>query len=224
MSWMFLRVLLAALAVPALAQAQSGVPSCPDCILGLYDQPAMVTNYGTIAPNTIKEIYLGMQFGAGESSLAGIEFSIAGIRQVEDGVLLLGWEGVSTPLPAISLGTIPAPADTAATSAQTGGIDIAWASCVVGNQALLKITLLSMAPLSNKVFRVMHRFPPSNPMYGFAHPMLARCDSPVFTAVRAHGGCYIANWDGTTAVNCALVDVPVATTRATWGSVKGMYR
>jgi hypothetical protein len=204
--------------------AASSIPVCSECTVGLFDQLEMLTNYGTFAPNTIKSIYLGVHFGGGYSELAGLELSIAGLRQVEDGITIIGWEGVSTPPPILFLGPLPAPADTSAASHENGGMNIAWHECVRGNQVLLRINLLTFSAFSNKVFRVMHRFPTSNPLYTQAGPTFIQCDEPFFSAVGARGGCYIANWDGVTPPNCQFVDVPVGVTPATWGSVKGLYR
>ena len=188
-------------------------------------RPAQIlTNYGTVTPFVPKDIYIGFKPGPGLPGLVVIEFSVSGIRQAEDGILVTSVEGLTSPLPNVILGSLQAPADTAATSVQTGGMDIAWASCITGPRSLVKFTILTFAPLSNKVFRVMHRFPPTNPQYGNTNPIAIACDAPTFSPWRVLGGCYIANWDGTTPVNCQLIDVPVASTPATWGSVKGMYR
>jgi hypothetical protein len=209
--------------IPALAQAQ--VPyNCPGCVLGLYDQPQMLTNYGTVTPMVQKDIYIGFKPGPELPGLVVIELSVSGMRQAEDGILLLNVEGVTSPLPNVVLGSLLAPADTSAASVQTGGIDIAWQRCVAAPASLVKVTFVTMAPISNKVFRVMHRFPPSNPLYGLAGPAVVGCDAPNYSAWRVQGGCYIANWDGTTPVNCQVNDVPVAASPATWGTVKGMYR
>ena len=216
-------VVLAALAIPALGQAQ-GIYDCPGCVLGLYDQPQMLTNYGTVTPMVAKDIYIGFKPGPGLPGLVVIEFSVSGMRQAEDGILFLSVEGITSPLPSVVLGSLLAPADTSATSVQTGGMDMAWSNCVSGPSSLAKVTFVTLAPISNKVFRVMHRFPPSNPHYGKAKPVVVGCDAPTYSAWRVLGGCYIANWDGTTPVNCQLIDVPVASTPATWGSVKGLYR
>jgi hypothetical protein len=218
-------VVLALLAVPALGQQPPPwIHDCAGCVLGLYDQPEMLTNYGTVTPLVPKDLYIGFKPGPEFPGLTGIEFSVSGLRQAEDGILVTAVEGITSPPPTIILGSLPAPADTAATSVQTGGMNIAWAYCITGPRGLGKFTILTFSPLSNKVFRVMHRFPTTNPWYGLTKPVAIGCDAPTYSAWRVLGGCYIANWDGTTPVNCQLTDIPVAATPATWGSVKGMYR
>jgi hypothetical protein len=90
-------------------------------------------------------------------------------------------------------------------------MNVAWASCVLGSQALLKITLLALGPISNHVLRVMHRFPPSSAIYGLSGPIQFRCDVPTFTAVRVSGREYI-------------LGAVVAADSHTWSGIKQIYR
>src|SRR5438093_7088044 len=70
---------------PAASAGAPGLPraevvNCFGCNLGIFDDPSMTTNRGTMAPVTPKDIYLGIQYDTGFSSLTGIEFSVAGIQ------------------------------------------------------------------------------------------------------------------------------------------------
>lgn len=201
------------LLLPALALAQD---NCNDCLLGLFDEIGMVNNFGAMGAGTPKDIYVGLRLGAAESGITGIEFSIAGIRQAEDGILVLAVEPVVPTT--IVIGTAPAPADTTTSSTGTGGLNIAWSSCVTGSQALVKISLLSFAPVTNKVFRVKRKYPPGNP--AFAAPLIVRCDAPNFTKAKVPGGCYIAGYTGTPLPACP----PVGVDEQTWSNIKGLFR
>jgi hypothetical protein len=189
-----------------------GVDYCRDCVLGLFDQPQLLTNFGDITPGVLKDLYLGIRFTPGVLGLQGIELSVAGVRWPEDGILITNVEGVTNPLPLVILGTLPAPADTSASSVGTGGMNVAWNACMFGTRALLRITLLTFAPVpNNKRLRVMHRFPPSNPAFGLAHPVITLCDEPNFTPLLVTGGDYILN--------------PVIRVEGeTWSRVKEFYR
>jgi hypothetical protein len=205
-------ITLLSLTLPAAPARSGGAPEyCRDCVLGLFDQPQLLTNFGDIMPNVAKDLYLGIHFSPPVQGLAAIEFSIAGVRQVEDGILVIDVQGVTNPLPNVILGTVPAPADTSATSSQIGGMVAAWPDCVAGSQALLRIRILTFAPIPNgKRLLVMHRFPPSNPNYGRAHPVIILCDEPTFTPFLVTGGDYILN--------------PVIQVEGkTWSGVKDLY-
>jgi len=117
--------------------------------------------------------------------------------------------------------SIAAPADTSATTVGTGGMGIAWAECLAGDRALVKVSLLHTVPVSNLAFRVMHRFPTSNVNYN-RHPVLTRCNSPMFTAVRINGGCYVLNPNGDPSTPCPIGTVAV--TSRTWTGVKQLFQ
>ena len=170
----------------------------------------MTQNFGSIVPFTVKDIYLGIKYGAGETGLTGIEFSISGWDpQV---LWLQPVESVTSPAANIMLNSPIAPVDTT----QTGGMNVAWPSCIVGSQALLRFTVVWMNPVPpmNLVLQVRHRYPPSNPQFGLAGPVLVDCALPPpegYIAVRIAGGSYVLN--------------PVVQTEGkTWGKVKGLYR
>jgi hypothetical protein len=198
----------AASALPAAAQV---VPTCSSCVLGLYDEPQLEHAFGDIVPFVTKDIYLGVQFAPPETGLTGIEFSISGL-QSGGNPLLTNLESVTTPPAAIILGNPFAPADTSATSAGTGGMNVAWSECHAGSQALLRLRLLALGPIANHVLRVMHRFPPTNPLYGRTNPIVVRCEANnSFVAIRVTGAEYVLNG-------------VVATEGATWSGMKQLFR
>ncbi len=211
-----LLVALGVLALPTLALAQ--IQDCPECILGIFDGPDinLTTNCGTIGIGTPKDVYLGIRLTGAETGVTGIEFSVAGL----DGLLLIGTEPI-TPATLV-FGTAPAPADTSATSAGQGGMNIAWATCLSGSQQLVKLSLLSFGAQTDKVLKVMHKFPPSN--LGFnLKPVLSRCDPPTFTMVRIGTGCYTLNPSlpgGTPGCKCYSTPVEAKT----WSAMKRLYQ
>ncbi len=178
------------------------VENCFGCVLGIWDDAALTSQTGTMAAFTAKDIYLGIKYAGAFDGLTGIELSISGIRQTEDGILVTS---VTPLVPAsVVLGGPIAPADTSATSSETGGMNIAWASCLTGDQALVKITLLTFSTITNKVLEVKHKYPPSNPEWHT--PIFVQCDAPTYTATRVTGGCFGLNFTGT--LPCAAVNQP----------------
>lgn len=202
-------------AASAVSPSPSTSADCFDCVLGIFDDAAMTSNRGTMTPGVPKDIYVGIQYGAGFSELTGLEFSIAGIRQVPDGILLIGTEPI-VPTPVI-LGMVPAPEDTSSTSTGTGGLSMAWTVCLQGNQPLLRLTLLTFAPISNHVIEVKRRYPPANPAY--RTPLFTQCNIPSYTKVRVTGGCYGIN----VPAGPLPCDVVVGVERTTWSRVKALY-
>jgi hypothetical protein len=202
-----IRVILTLLAIPAVAQA---ILECPDCVLGIWDDVGMTQSFGTLTPFTSKDLYLGIQLADGQTGLTGVEFSISGI---DPAVLWVqNVQSVTTPGATILLGSIVAPQDTT----QRGGMNAAWPVCIVGSQALLRITLawIDPTPPVNLMLRVGHRYPPSNPTYGLSGPILIDCAMPPpegYRPVRIRGGIYVFN-------------PVVQTSTGTWGTVKGLYR
>jgi len=211
-----LTILCSLLLVPSLALAQV---DCPECVLGLWDEQGLVNNFGAMAAGTPKDIFLGVTVPAGETGLTGVEFSIAGMRQVEDGILVLS----VTPIPAATvIGSVQAPADTSMSSTGTGGANIAWSECQGisgGSLAIARIQLLSFTPVVDKVFKVKRKYPVSNMMNYPFNAVLVRCDFPVFTTVKMREGCYIAGYSGAPLANCS-----VAVEEETWSGVKQLFR
>jgi hypothetical protein len=197
-------------------------PACFDCVIGLYDNAARTAVIGTSTPSMVKSIYLGIDYAPGVTGLAGMEFSIAGMRSVEDGIFLITIDWVVPPTAVLGPGLI-APADTSATSTGVGGQTIAWMQCQVGSRTLARLDFVHFTPLVNKVFQIKRKYPQSNPTFYRGSPIIVLCDPPSFTAVRVSGGCYILNWDGDPNV-LACIDAPVAVEQRAWSSVKALYR
>ena len=200
-------LVLAILTIPAGARA---IRDCPSCVLGLWDDAALTQSFGTLAPFTLKQFYLGTKLSAEEPGLTGIEFSISGWDPQVLALQLM--ESVTSPPANIMMNLPMAPVDTT----QTGGMNVAWPACIVGSQALLRFTVVWMNPVPpvNLVLQVRHRYPPSNTRYGLAGPVLVDCTQPPpegWIAVRIAGGSYVFN--------------PVVQAEGrTWGVVKGLYR
>lgn len=76
---MFRRACLAALVLLSFPAIAAAVESCPDCVLRLYDDTTLSSNFGVSVPLTMKDIYLAIDLAAPETGVTGIEFSIAGI-------------------------------------------------------------------------------------------------------------------------------------------------
>ena len=213
---LLLLAVLGVLALPTIAAAQF---DCPDCVLGIYDGTDInnTTNCGTIAMGVPKDIYLGIRLSGVETGITGIEFSVAGLT----GFLVTAVEPL-TPA-AVTLGSPPAPADTSATSTGMGGMSIAWLGCKEGSQTLVRLQLLAFtAPPSDRVLKVLHKFPPSNVNYNL-HAVLTRCDNPTFSAVRITGGCYTLNpTDPRGPLTCPCYSTPVES--KTWGAMKQLYQ
>jgi hypothetical protein len=197
------------LIVPGMALAQSEPVSCFDCVLGLWDEAEQIHNTGTMAQFTPKIVFLGIKYAGDQSCLTGLELSVAGL----EGFLV----SIAAIVPAsATLGTIPAPPDTSVTTEGTGGLNIAWASGLSGDQALLRITLISTSPPPpDRVLVVKRRYPTTNAAW--QTPVILGCNAPFFTPARVTGACYIINPTGNP-VGC---QVPV--TESTWTRVKQLF-
>ena len=208
-----LSVFLGLMVLPAWAFAQMcTVQNCGQCYLQLFDDAALTQVTGTIAPLTMKDIYLGVTMSSPETGFAGVEFSIAGM----DGLTLLSKE-YPISMPNVELGNLQAPSDTTGTN--TGGINIAWPMCQTpGRQAFMKMTVLAFAPVTNKILKVTHKFPTSNTTCFPTRAIFSRCDAS-FTSITVNtNNCYVLNWDGTTPIPCLT---PVR--EQTWSAVKRLY-
>jgi hypothetical protein len=197
-------------------------PACFDCVIGLYDDPARTSAIGTSTPGTVKSIYLGIDYAPGVTGLLGMEFSIHGMRSDTDGILVGAIEWVVPPTVVLGPSLI-APADTSATSMGVGGQTLAWQQCQVGSRTLARIDFLHFMPLVNKVFKIMRKFPQSNPPAYQGRPVIVLCDPPTFTSVRVSGSCYILNWNGDPNV-LSCIDAPIGIEQRAWSSVKALYR
>lgn len=118
--------------------------SCFECVLGIWDDPALSSNLGSIVAGQPKDIYVGIKFAGGFNEISGISFSVAGLRSE---LLVIAMEPI---VPTFDrLQPIAAPADTSVDSRGIGGADWAWNQCLVGNQALLRVTLLASSTPTN---------------------------------------------------------------------------
>ena len=66
------------------------IDSCFQCVLGIWDDPALSSNVGEIVAGQPKDIYVGIKFAEGFNETSGISLSIAGIS----GVLVIGVEPI----------------------------------------------------------------------------------------------------------------------------------
>jgi hypothetical protein len=203
------RTLVAILCSTPLAGRVLAVEDCPHCVLGLYGDQAMTTTSASVLPGTPTDIYLGIQFDpeGRETGLTGIEFSISGIT---DGLLLAGVDFVVPT--SLWVCPVPAPSDPPCFT----NTDISWNSCLVGSQALMKLTLIGLGPNPDKVLQVGPRHPPSSPLWNT--PVITRCDPPTYTAVRVTGGCFVVNPTG------AEPPCAVGVVVAGWTGIKQLYR
>jgi hypothetical protein len=206
-------MVLGLLVLPSFAFA---VEDCYTCVLGLFDEEQLVHNTGTIAadPGSQKDIYLGIKFTEPQTGLTGIEFSVFGIEQ--SGLLLLSSDALIPE--ALRIGAISAPTDTSAATTLDGGSSINWASCLGGTQALLRISLLALGPVtSDTVFEVKRKYPTTDPTWHT--PAFFKCDGPNFTTVRVTGSCYVLNPSGSAVPGCSVAVAPQS-----WTHIKGLFR
>lgn len=129
-----LRILLWLVLVNLPRQASWAIDSCSQCVLGIWDDPGLSSNVGEIVSSQPKDIYVGIKFAEGFDETIGISFSVGGLSPF----LVLGVEPLVASTVVIC-DDVSAPADTS----QIGGCTFFWPSCLVGNQALLRITLLT---------------------------------------------------------------------------------
>jgi hypothetical protein len=195
---------LALLGIPSMAWAV--IQDCPACVIGLWDDEAMTQPFGTITQYASKPIYLGVKLQAALTNFATIELSISGTTRA-DAVLINSWQCLTSPQPTM-IGDWLAPAD----STRYGGITIAWSSCQPATVALFRLTLQWFGPAPvNRVLRVTHKYPPSNPLYGLGGPVACACNPPMWDAYRVTGATYVLN--------------PVVSVGGKeWGAVKELFR
>src|SRR5262245_48006521 len=207
------------LVLPAVVMAQV---HCPGCTIGVYDSSNTRQNFGFWpASDFSKDIFVNIHYdpASGISGLTGIELSISGIPA---GAIPPSDQWF--PAPAVTIGSdIRTPPDTTGTA--EGGKNIAWDNCLADDRNLGQITMISVAPVGNdKVIRVLHKFPPSNPEFPFLS--FNQCDGPAFTKTAVTGGCYVLNptvpcggiVNGCTLVGCGAVE------SKTWTRIKSLYR
>jgi hypothetical protein len=212
------KILAVVLATALTAGNAYAVDDCFDCVLGLFDDPALTASKGSINVGETKEIYVGVKLANAETSLSGVEFSIAGLNK--DGLLVTGTEPLG-PRALVWGNSVAAPPDTSATSSGDGGITAAWSLPRENGDALLKITLVATQEVSDRVLLVKRSYPTTNASW--RTPIFTRADSPNFTAVRLSGGCYLLNGTGGIATGCASI-MRVAVREETWSGVKRLFQ
>jgi len=169
--------------------------------LGIYDDAAMSADHG-VMDGLVKEVFVGLRFGPTDPypGMTGLEFSIAGLEPFF--VLSVDW----LQAPVVTFGTVAAPADTLA---GTGGVTVAWPTCLEGDRVVAKLVLAAGTPPQNHALQVRRRYPPTNPLWHSAVAMT--CDLPCF-------GCHY-RLDGPPYVLNPLIGVEPHT----WGAVKRLY-
>jgi hypothetical protein len=196
---------LALFAIPGVALA--AVHDCPSCVIGLWDDAAMTQPFGNITRYVPKALYVGVKLQDAMATFSAIELSITGLTPA-DGASISSDQCLTNPSYSAMFGTWLAPADTT----QVGGIIVSWSSCMPANTALFRLTMQWFGPTPvNRVLRVTHRYPPSNPCFGLSNPIATACNPPWYDPYRVRGGSYVLN-------------PVVAIDGKTWGVVKELFR
>src|SRR5678815_277984 len=125
------------------------IDSCFQCVLGIWDDPALSSNVGEIVAGQPKDIYVGIRFAEGFNEVIGISFSVDGLSPY----LVMSVEPVVPT--AIFCDGIGAPADTT----QIGGCTFFWPDCLSGNQALLRVSVLVSSNVTNGLLQVKSQYP-----------------------------------------------------------------
>ena len=189
-----------------LPQQGWSIDSCSECVLGIWDDPALTRNHGEIIVGQPKDIYVGIKFAEGFNEVIGIALSVAGLRAF----LVLG---VTAIVPTMTnCDNLSAPADTSAASYGIGGCTFGWYDCLAGDQALLRVSILSFSSVTNGLLQVKRHYPP---LPDARTPVFFQCNDPLYTPTRVKGGLYILNWDG---------DPTVGVDDAAWSRLKQLYR
>lgn len=210
---------------PQPTHAQS--ESCPKCVMGVFDDEDLSRNFGFWDPETepVKSVWVGITYSASEfSSMRSVEFSVDGVAAFgcSPDSKCFGFDGLVEPNVTIG-NTIASPDDK---EAGVGGVSIAWAGCLTGNRAFVKLQLASSEPVPNDVvIRVMKRFPHTNPE--LPYPWYSTCDL-IFAPVTVTGGCYVLNptvapGESVGDPPCQLA-TPTAVASDTWSTIKRLYR
>jgi len=181
-------ILLLAFGLPV--GAQDNLP-----IIGIFDDPEMTLTSGSMR-GTTKRLYVAVD-PRSFSGTTGLEFSIVGLEP-----FTIVEQYLDSPV--IVLGSAPAPPDT---TTGTGGVNVAWASCLKGSRVFLYLDLSTPTPPENHVLSVHKRFPPSNPAAAFPRHISCDCDFCLYTT---HGGTYVLN-------------PPVGAIAHDWGAIKALY-
>jgi hypothetical protein len=207
-----------ALAAALAASSASAVDNCFDCVIGIFDDPALTSNRGTIEVGVLKDVYVGVKLTSDETTLAGIELSIAGLNK--GGLQVVGTEPLG-PRALVFGNSIASPVDTTATSDQVGGISYAASMPRQSGEALLKVTLYATDTIADHVLVVKRSYPTTNSTWHT--PVFVRADAPAYTVVRASGSCFVLNPQAGLLGDCqALQRTNVA--MSTWSGVKHLFQ
>lgn len=207
-----------------LAQDVRIAAECPGCILGLFDEPEMLQNFGVWDTETMgpqKTVWVAITYDSGGplNGLTGVELSVAGIPESPFG----GAQFTGIPEPTIVIGSqIETPADSVGGE---GGVNMVWNQCLPDNRIVIQIDMLSLSPIGeNIVLRVGRRFPPSS--NEFPQELFTQCDSPQFTSTIVTGGCYVLNPTGGVGdvIDGCELFMRTAIEENTWGGVKSLYK
>jgi len=215
---------IAVLMVPMSVSAQ--ITDCPNCVLGIYDDQGLSKNFGIWDQDLtgpLKSVFVGIKYDPllieQLSGLTSIELSVDGIPAGPFGPP--AFKGI--PDPTVTIGTDIRTPDDEVTG--TGGVNMAWNSCLPGDRAVVQIDMLSLSAIPmDIVLRVRRKFPPSSP--SIQQQLITQCDAPIFTATTVSGGCYVINPTvppGGTVDGCEL-DLVDAVEAQTWGKVKALYK
>lgn len=206
-------------AAPAAAAVGA---NCSGCVLGIWDGPDIdsAPRHGHITPGVVKDVYLGLCASTASLGIAvdAMEFSIEGIDPA-DGVFVTGVEFL-TRIPPVQVGTFGAPPGYYG----VGGVLLIWDEPIAPSGAFLRLTLVTLGPVVNRVLHVLQKFPQRFVEVGPFPAVWNYRDYLRFT--RVNGGCYLLNWDGTGNPPCFFLNPPctVAVQPATWAAVKTLYR
>ena len=222
-----MRKVLLAIAILMIPVSSFAADECPGCLLGIFDNETLDKNYGTWVGGNgdpAKVVWVGIIYDPATieefSGFTTVELSVSGLPTTIFGNQ--SFEGV--PSPAITLGNaIETPLDE---ETGTGGVNMAWDSCIPGDRAFIKLSLLSFDLLGDDVvFRIRRKFPPGNPSDPV--PLITKCDAPIFTAATMEAGCYVLNptnpTPGTIVDGCELKNFTNAVEGITWSTLKSLY-
>src|SRR5262249_55937378 len=208
-----------ALAAAMAASSASAVDNCFDCVIGIYDDPALTSNRGTIEVGVLKDVYIGVKLTSNETTLTGLELSIAGLNQ--GGLQLVGTEPLG-PRALVFGNSIAAPVDTTAASDQVGGVTYAASMPRGSGEALLKVTLYATDTIADHVLLVKRSYPTTNA--NWHTPIFLRDDPPNFTAVRATGSCFVLNPHAGLLGDCQALLRTTNVAMSTWSGVKRLFQ
>ncbi len=180
-------LLLSLTLAASMASAQS---------IGLFGDPSGASCNLVVNPGVAGTGFLIAIPGGPVTGITGAEFRVAGLPG--------GWFAISTPNPAsnLSLG-----------DPFTTGANIAFPTCQAGGPVTLyTVTLIATSVVTDGLFEVVAKTPPSNP--NFDCPLVTLCDAPAFTKVCVGGGAAFLNSSN---------ECTVAVEETSWSRLKALY-